>query len=379
MDEEMAALDKNEALDLVELSTGRNPIGRKWVFKKKLNREGKVEKYKARLVEKGYSQVEGIDFGDIFSLVSKLNYEIIFLSVVVAFDFEVKQMDVKTTFLHGDLQEEIYIKLKRSMYGLKQSPRMWYQNFYTYMLGLGFTRSNKDHCVYFKLIGDHLIYLVLYVDDMLLIGNNKEIIQNVKTQLSSKFDMKDLGASNFILGMEIKRDQKKRKLWLNQRKYVETILHRFNMEECKPVKVPIPVGVKLFADQCPKTQEEEEDMPHVPYVSVVGRFMYAMVCTRPDIAHAMGVLIRYMSKLGKERWTIVKRVSRYLRGTASYGLCYQGRPILDRVLDIHGFVDVDWARDLDYRRSTSGYVFNLFGGAISWMRKRQVVVALSTT
>jgi hypothetical protein len=167
-------------------------------------------------------------------------------------------MDVKTTFLHGDLEEEIFMKkpkgyvvkgkkepvckLRKSLYGLKQSPRMWYQKIDTYMLGLGFTRSKQDHYVYSKLIGDHLIYLVLYVDDMLLIGNNKEIIQDVKTQLSSKFDMKDLGASNFILGMEIKRDQKKWKLWLNQRKYVKTILQRFNMPECKTVKVPITVG-----------------------------------------------------------------------------------------------------------------------------------------
>jgi hypothetical protein len=129
--------------------------------------------------------------------------------------------------------------------------------------------------VCFKLISDHLIYLVLYVDEMFLIGNNKEIIQYVKTQLSSKFDMKDLGASNFILGMENKREQKKRKLWLNQRKYVETILHRFNVKECKSVKVPILVGVKLSADQCPKRQEEEEDMSRVPYVSAVGSLMYA--------------------------------------------------------------------------------------------------------
>jgi phosphoribosyl-AMP cyclohydrolase len=179
--------------------------------------------------------------------------------------------------------------------------------------------------------------------------------------------------------MEIKRDRKKRKHCLNQRKYVETILQRFNMQECKPVKVPIVVGVKLFVDQCPKTHEEEEDMSHVPYVSVVGSLMYAMVCTRPDITHAVGVLSRYMSKRGKEHWTTVKRVFRYLRGTASYGLCYQGRLGLDRVVDIHGFVDADWAGDLDRRRSTSGYVFNPFGGAISWMSKRQVVVALSTT
>jgi hypothetical protein len=151
------------------------------------------------------------------------------------------------------------------------------------------------------------------------------------------------------------------------------------MQECKLIKVPIPVGVKLSADQCPKTHEEEEDMYHVPYASAVDSLMYAMVCTRPDIAHAVGVLSRYMSKPGKEHLTAVKRVFRYLRGTVSYGLCYKGRSRLDRVVDIHGFVDADWAGDLDHRRSTSGYVFNLFGGAISWMSKRQVVVALSTT
>jgi hypothetical protein len=116
------------------------------------------------------------------------------------------------------------MKIKNSLYGLKQSPRMWYKKFENYMSGLGFTISKEDRCVYFKLIGDHLIYLVLYVDDMLLIGNKKEIIQDVKTHFSSKFEMKNLGASNFILGMEIRRDRKKRKLWLNQRKYVKTIL-----------------------------------------------------------------------------------------------------------------------------------------------------------
>eukprot|EP00253_Pinus_taeda_P021560 PITA_21560 len=147
----------------------------------------------------------------------------------------------------------------------------------------------------------------------------------------------------------------------------------------KSVKDPIPVGVRLSDEQCPKTQEEEEDMSRVPYASAIGSLMYAMVYTRPNIAHAVGVLSKFMSKLGKEHWTTVKRVFRYLRGTSDYGLCYQGRPKLDRVLDIHGFVDADWAGDLDQRRSTSGYVLNLFGGAVSWMSKKQSVVALSTT
>eukprot|EP00253_Pinus_taeda_P028341 PITA_28341 len=287
MVDEMASLQKNEAWDLVELQAGRKPIGRKWVFKKKTNAEGKVEKYKSRLVAKGYSQVE--------------------------------QMDVKTTFIHGDLEKEIYMKqpegfvvkgkkelvckLKKSMYGLKQSPRMWYQKFDT-MRGLGFTRRKEDHCVYFKLIGDRVIYLVLYVDDMLLVGNNKEILEDLKTQLSSKFNMKDLGAENYILGMDIKRDRAKRKLWLNQSKF--------------------------------------------------------------------------RSKPGKEHWIAVKQVFRYLCGTSDHGLWYQGRPGLGRLLDIHRFVDADWARDLDQRISISGYVFNLFGGTVSWMSKKQSVVALST-
>ena len=150
------------------------------------------------------------------------------------------------------------------------------------------------------------------------------------------------------------------------------------MQDSKPVNVPIVVGVRLSAEQCPKTQEEEEDMSRVPYASAVGSLMYAMVCTRPDIAHAVGVLSRFMSKPGKEHWTTVKRVFRYLRGTSDYGLCCQGRPGLDRVLDIHGFVDGYWAGDLDQRRSTSGYVFNLFGGAVNWMSMKKYVVALST-
>jgi hypothetical protein len=222
-------------------------------------------------------------------------------------------------------KKELVCKLKKSLYGLKQSPRMWYQKFDTYILGLRFVRSRDDHCVYSKKVGNHFIYVVFYVDDMLLVGNNMDVIKEVKSQLSSKFDMKDLGAANFIMGMEIKRDRANMTLWLNKRKYVETILQRFNMHGSKLGKVHIPIGVKLSADQCPKKQEEEEDISHVPYASVVGSLMYAMVYTRPDIAHAVGVLRRYMSKLGKEHWTTVKRVFRYLRGTTNYGLCYQGR------------------------------------------------------
>eukprot|EP00253_Pinus_taeda_P030844 PITA_30844 len=234
MVDEMASLHKNEAWGLVELLAGRKPIDSNWVFKKKTNAEGNVEKYKAWLVAKGYSQVTGIDFGDIFSPVAKVTSIRLLLSIAAAFDFEIEQMDVKTSFLHRDLEEEIYMKQPE-----------------------GFAVKGK-----------------------------KEL-------------------------------------------------------DSKPVKVPIPISVKLSIEQCPKTQEEEADMSCVPYASVVGSLMYVMVYTRLDIAHAMGVLSRFMSKPRKEHWTTMKRVFKYLCGTSDYGLCYQGRPGLDRLFDIRGFVDAD--------------------------------------
>ena len=255
---------------------------------------------------------------------------------------------------------------------------MWYQKFDRYIQGLGLVRSKVNHYVYYKQVGENFIYVVLYVDDMLLVENNMKVMKEVKMNLSSKLAMKDLSASNLIMGMEIKINSADRKLSLNQRKYFETILHRFNMQECKLVKVPVPVGIRISTKQCPKTQEEKQDMSHVPYASVVGRLMYAMVCTRPDISHAVGVSSKYMPKQRKEHWTVLKRVFKYLRGTTGHEICYQGISIPDRVLDVHGFIDVGQDRYLDHRRSTSGYVFNLFGGALSWMRKKQAIVALST-
>ena len=185
-------LDSCDTWDLVSFPKGRKAIGCKWIYKKKFGVDGKLERYKARLVAKGYSQREGVDFGEIFSPVAKLTSIRFLLSIVVAYDLEIEQMDVKTAFLHGDLEEEIYMqqpdgfvvkgkehlvcRLKRSLYGLKQSPRMWYQKFDAFALKMGF-RSEDDHCVYFKVIDDQILIIVLYVDDMLFIGNNKAMIR----------------------------------------------------------------------------------------------------------------------------------------------------------------------------------------------------------
>ncbi|KAK8926133.1 hypothetical protein KSP39_PZI018401 [Platanthera zijinensis] len=369
MEDEMVSLRKNQTWGLCKLPKGRKAIGSKWVFKQKVKADGTVEKYKARLVAKGFSQVEGVDYDEIFSPVAKLTSIRMVLSIAAVHDLEIEQMDVKTAFLHGDLEEEIYMRqpegfeakgkedqvcrLKKSLYGLKQSPRMWYQKFDTYMLELGLERSNSDHCVYFQRKGEHFTILTLYVDDMLLVGNSVKMIQQLKKLLSAKFEMKDLGPASVILGMQITRERSKKKLWLGQQRYIEEVLKKFNMADCKPVGAPMPVGEKLSAEMCPKTHEDIEDMAKVPYASAVGSLMYAMVCTRPDIAQAVGVLSRYMAKPGKEHWSAVKRVFRYLRGTSDYSICYEGAET-GRVLDVVGHVDSDWGGDLDSRRSTSG-------------------------
>jgi hypothetical protein len=171
---------------------------------------------------------------------------------------------------------------------------MWYQKFNTYILNLGFVRSKVDHYIYSKEEGGNFIYVELYVDDMLLIENNMNAIKEVKKQLSSKINMKDISATNFILGMEIKRDRETRNICLKQMKYIETILKRFNMQDCKPVKVPIPVGARLAIEQCPSKHEKIEDMEHDPYAIVFGSLIYAKVCTRPYIYHVVGALSRYM-------------------------------------------------------------------------------------
>ncbi|KAE8686785.1 cytochrome c bioproteinsis protein CCS1 [Hibiscus syriacus] len=267
---------------------GRKPIGNKWVFKIKRNVDDQVERYRARLVVKGYAQKE-------------------------------EQLDVKTAFLHGNLEEEIYMlqpegfeekekknlvcMLNKSLYGLKQAPRCWYKRFDSFIMCLGYNRLNADPCAYFKRSGDNdFVILLLYVDDILVAGPNKDHIEELKAQLVREFEMKDLGSANKILGMQIHRDRSNRKIWLSQKNYLKKILSRFRMQDCKPISTPLPINFKLSSSMSPSSEEERMEISRVPYASAVGSLMFAMICTRPDIAQAVGVVSRYMANPGKEHW-----------------------------------------------------------------------------
>ncbi|GKV15591.1 hypothetical protein SLEP1_g26368 [Rubroshorea leprosula] len=382
-------LYKNNTYELVELPKGRKTLKNKWVFK--LKKDGdKIVRYKARLVVKDFSQKKGIDFDEIFSPVVKMSSIHVVLGLAASMNLELEQLDLKTVFLHGDLHEEIYMdqpegfeekgdehmvcKLKKSLYGLKQAPRQWYKKFDSFMMGHGCKKTNADPCVYIRLFPNgNFIILLLYVDDMLILGQDVEKIYRLKEELSKSFDMKDLGPAKQILGMAITRDRKAGKLWLSQEKYVERLLERFNMKHAKPVSTPLANHFKLSKRSCPTTKEEKEKMSPIPYSSIVGSLMYAMVYTRLDIAHAVCVVSRFLSDPGKIHWEAIKWIFRYLRGTTKLCLTFrQTEPLLK------GYIDADMAGDLDNRKSILGYLFTFAKEAVSWQSKLQKCVALST-
>ena len=248
------------------------------------------------------------------------------------------------------------------------------------MLSQGYTRSSFDPCVYQKRVGNSIfdwVILVLYVDDMLILAKDQSEVNKLKAQLSSEFEMKDLGQAKKILGMEIRRDRRAGKLWLTQTNYIKKVLERFSMADAKAVSIPLAPHFKLSAAACPTTAVEKGLMSAVPYESAVGSLMYLMVCTRPDIAHAVGMVSRYMSNPGRLHWEGVKWIMRYVKGTSNMGLLFDAKA--PKARSLIGYVDSDYAQDLDRRRSTTGYVFTLAGGCISWRSTLQKCVTLSTT
>ena len=390
MEEELKSMDQNQVWDLVELLKGCKRVGCKWVFKTKRDSLGNIERYKARLVAKGFTQKDGIDYKETFSPVSKKDSLRIIMALVAHYDLELHQMDVKTAFLNGNLEEEIYMdqpegfsvkgkehvvcKLKKSIYGLKQASRQWYLKFNDTITSFGFQENTVDRCIYMKVSGSKFIFLVLYVDDILLATNDLGLLHQTKKYLSRNFEMKDMGEATYVIGIEIFRDRSQGLLGLSQKTYINKILERFNMEKCSAGVVPIQKGDKFNAIQCPKNELERVQMRNIPYASVVGSLMYAQTCTRPDISFAVEMLGRYQSNPGLDHWKAAKKILRYLQGTKNHMLTYKRSDHLKVI----GYSDSDFAGCVDTRKSTFGYLFQLAEGAISWKSAKQSVIAAST-
>ncbi|KAM2132483.1 hypothetical protein ACFX1Q_013870 [Malus domestica] len=391
MKSEMDSMYQNQVWTLVDPPEGIVPVGNKWVFKRKIGIDGNVETYKASLVAKGYRQTEGIDYEENFSPVAMIKSIRILLAIAPYHDYEIWQMDVKTAFLNGYLEEELYMtqpegfmfksektkvcKLQRSIYGLKQASKSWNIRFDTEIKTFGFTQNEDDNCVYQKVVGEVVVFLVLYVDDILLFGNDTAILSSVKVWLSKTFHMKDLGDASYVLWIKLYRDRSRKLIGLSQSMYIDKVLSRFQMEQSKKGFLPVRHGIHLSKSMEPKTPEEIRQMNMIPYASAIGSLMYAMICTRPDIAYAVSITSRYQSNPGPEHWAAVKTVLKYLRRTKDMFLVYGGAT----ELRVEVYTDADFQSDVDDRSSNSGYVFTLNGGAVSWKSKKQSVIADSTT
>jgi hypothetical protein len=306
-----------------------------------------------------------------------MSYKAIF-AIAAAYDWEIEQMDVKTAFLYGDIEEDIWIelptgcgvsgtaKLKKALYGLKQAPRVWYNTLATFLSSLGFQPLDADSSVFCR---DGVI-IAIYVDDLLLAGASKPDIDKIKDSLKQRFKMSDLGACHFYLGMEVIRDRPRCTLRLSQTAYLRKVLQDFGMEHCNKVTTPMETSSRLMPAE---PGYEADSKFRKQYQSAVGSLMYAMLGTRPDLAFAISVISRFSSNPTNAHWSAVKRVFRYIASTLDMGLVFRGG-----LQPLEGYTDSDWAGDQDTRRSTSGYVFNLGSAAISWSSKRQPTVALST-
>ncbi|KAK1433672.1 hypothetical protein QVD17_10587 [Tagetes erecta] len=382
MDAEIKAINYNQTWELIELPAGAKCIGVKWVYKTKLNERGEIDKHKARLVAKGYCQRRGIDYAEIYAPVARMDTIRLMLAIAAQRGWFVYQMDVKSAFLHGTLDEEVYVqqpqgyvvkgseqkvlKLHKALYGLKQAPRAWFSRIESYFLKEGFKNSEKEHTLFIKKDSNGGILIVnLYVDDLIYTGNSMIMLQEFKMSMMNEFEMSDLGKMKFFLGIEVM--QSAQGIHISQHKYAIEILKRFEMGSCNAVLNPIVPGSRLVPN------EGLIDDP-ILFKQMVGCLMY-ITNTRPDIQYVVSLLSRFMSNPNETHVAAAKRVLRYLQGTLDYGIWYKNGG--EGLLDI--FTDSDFAGDSESRKSTSGYVFLWDKGAVSWSSKKQDIVALSST
>ncbi|KAJ1701542.1 hypothetical protein LUZ63_001321 [Rhynchospora breviuscula] len=382
MANELTALAKNNTWELVPPPENSHIIGAKWLFKTKLKADGSIERHKARLVAKGYSQQEGIDYYETFCPVIKPTTIRVVLTIALSKKWEIKQLDVNNAFLHGDLEEDVYMeqppgfvdptfpshicKLRKALYGLKQAPRAWFSKLKTFLLAHKFVSAQSDHSLFILQTSTVIIYLLVYVDDIIITGNNDAAIQEIMHSLDNHFSIKNLGDLNYFLGIEVTHQNNS--LHLSQTRYLKSILHRASMTGAKPCQTPMQTGVQMS-----KYSGTAMDDPQL-YRSIVGALQYATI-TRPDLQFAVNKASQFMAVPTDNHWQLVKRILRYINGTLNHGLHL--RPSAE--LALHAYCDADWAGCPDDRRSTTGYAIYLGHNLVSWSSKKQATVSRSST
>jgi len=353
------------------------------IFDRKRDQNGKVERHKARNVGKGFLQVAGRDYTEKWAPVVRQATLRTLLALAASKDLHMEQMDIKTAFLNGTLKEELYVRqpkgfergdptklcrLVKAIYGLKQAAREWYLAFINALSAAGFTRSAADPCLLCKKIGDEMVYILVYVDDLLVIGPTAADVKAAKAVVLGHFKARDMGEPEWFLGMHIIRDRAAGTITLSQRQYATTLVERYGMGDANRTTLPMPVGSRLRREGAAL-----EGANKAAYPEMIGALLYLATSTRPDIAYAVARLARYTTSPTEEHRALLKGVLRYVKGTQNWGLTY------GRDAPLTGYTDADFAGDLDTRRSTTGFVFTLNGAAVAWASKAQATVAASTT
>ncbi|KAK0572541.1 hypothetical protein LWI29_033229 [Acer saccharum] len=382
MSAEYDALVKNGTWTLVPSHSSQNVIGCKWIFRIKRHPDGSVARYKARLVAKGFHQRPGIDFTETFSPVVKPVTVRLILTIAVTNDWPLRQLDVNNAFLQGSLSDDVYMsqppgfvdaalphhvcKLRKAIYGLRQAPRAWYNELRTFLLATGFINSQCDTSLFILRRSGHTLYLLVYVDDIIVTGSANSQVWEFIAALALRFSLKDLGQLSFFLGVEATHSASG--IFLSQQKYIRDLLTRTNMLEANTVSTPLSLTdtLKLVDGSAPTDATQ--------YRQIVGSLQYLSL-TRPDVSFAVNKLSQYMHRPTTNHWNAVKRVLRYLKGSLSHGLLIRR----SSPTTLHAFADADWAGDPDDQRSTTAYVVFLGTTPISWSSKKQHTVARSTT
>jgi hypothetical protein len=381
MNDELDQIEKNNTWEMVPRPEGKNVIGSKWVFKNKLNEQGQVVRNKAILVCKGYAQIEGQDFDETFSPMERLEAIRIFLAYACHNNFKVYQMDVKSSFLNGDL-EEVYMeqtegfqlsdnldfvcKIKKALYGLKQAPCAWYYKLDKYLQDKGFKRGTVDNNIYIKIEYNDFLIVLVYVDDIIFRSNTISLVQWFAYAMQSKFEMSMIEELSFFIGLKI--TQRSEGIFLSYEKYLREILKRFQMEYYTAVSTPMVTGCKLSKD------DDSPNFDQSSYSSMIGGMLY-ITTSRLDIMHVVGMVGRYQCAPKQTHLIAVKRIFKYLKGRMNYGLWYPR----NHNFQLSVYSDVDWANCVDERKSTSGGSFFLGDSLVALLRKKQGSFSLSTT
>jgi hypothetical protein len=353
MREEYTSLIANGTWELVPRPDNANIIGGKWVYKTKLDANGLPIRYKARYVAKGFKQVHGQDYFDTYSPVTKMTSIRAFLAMACMESWYLESMDVDTAFLNAKVEEEVYVaqpegfvhldskgkplvcKLQKSIYGLKQASHNWNKTIDAWLQDYGLKPTQADSCAYLKRSKRHTLVILLWVDDLIIGGNSQDIIDVFKSDISRRFKMKALGELQWILGMEVKRNMSTKTLEITQATYINQMLEKFGMVDCKPISTPAEGTVPRSQSQQPTNNL---------YMSIVGSLLYAAMVTRPDITYAVQSLGRHLQSAGPEHLAAAKRVLRYLQGTKTMGIRFSGGPS-DINKALTGYSDSDWGGD----------------------------------